>query len=144
VAAAEPDALQVDVDRPAPDVEGRVLGAQVVGMHDPGVVVADVETSEALGGLVEQPTHGVVVGDVTPEERGIAAGLCGERDRLLPACLVDIVHRDPPALASEEDRRGTSEAAARARDEADLAVEEAHGGAYPRWLFGNCGVVEGL
>ena len=126
VSAAEEDAFEVDVDRLLPDLEGRVDRARVVRVHDPGVVVADVEAPEALDGLVEEGAHLVVVRDVPGQERSLAPHFLDEPNGLPTALLVHVGDDDLPAFASEEDGRSTAEAAARACDQAHLSVEQ-HG-----------------
>ena len=96
-------------------------------MHDPGVVIADVEAPEALDRLVEERPHRLVVRYVRADERRLAARALDERDRLGPGGLVDVVHHDPRALLGKEGSCGSPEPAARAGDEADLAVQERHG-----------------
>jgi hypothetical protein len=59
VLTAERDALHVDVERPVPHLLGRIGHRAVVGEHHAGVVVEDVQPTEAVDG---EPHHPLRVG----------------------------------------------------------------------------------
>src|SRR5262249_5404565 len=122
VAAAEVDAPRVHGEHAIPGVGLGLQDRRVVGGHDPGVVVENVDAAvAAAGGRVHRVDAGGVGAVALLEDRLAAAGR-----RLLPALRADVGHAHGGALFGEERGRLAPDPAGRAGDHRDLAVEPSH------------------
>ena len=70
---AEEDALCVDVLNALPGIRLRVDDRRVVGRHDPGVVVEDVDAAVALGRRAVHVLNALRVGNVDLLEERVLA-----------------------------------------------------------------------
>src|SRR3981081_230854 len=82
-AAAEPDALEVDVHDALPGGLGGVEHAAVVRREDAGVVVEDVDGAEPLLGGRDHGLDLAGIRDVRADEDRVSAGLARGARRLL-------------------------------------------------------------
>ena len=122
-------AVEVDFDVAAQQL-GRDVEEVAVPAHA-GVADGDVEAAVGLDGAAHNVLGRARVGDVA-EDDGAAlaerADFDAERDDFLVGRVVlgaPVVGDDVGALAGEADGDGTADAARRARDGADLALEQA-------------------
>src|SRR3990172_705665 len=127
VLADPDDAFQVDRHHAVQDGLVGLQDAHVpVSPEHAGVVVEDVERSEALDRALDRPAHLALVGHVDNEGLEFATGASGHRRRLAQRGGVDVEGRDPRALAREHEARLAAHAAAGAGDQGYLAVEPSH------------------
>jgi hypothetical protein len=97
---------------------------------DARVVEGDIQAAEALDGRVERRPQLVVVGHVAGHRQRLAAGLLDQPRRLAVAVLRNIGHGDRRTLGGERQGGGAADAARRAGDEGDPAVEPSR---HPRY-----------
>ena len=96
----------------------------MVGLgHDAGVVVEDVEPSEALDGVVDHGAGVVLPRDIGLHEAGLAAGIGDLADGLLARIGRELRDNDLGTLRREHLGRDATHPAPRAGDHRDLAVE---------------------
>ena len=126
-------ALEVDVDHDVPLVLGHREAHPVA--EDAGVVHQHVHAAERVDGLRDQMLGAGPRGDVVEVGHRLATGLGDLVDHLRRRRFVgtltrgrpaQVVHHDLGALGRQQQRLGATDAAARARDDRDLAVEQPH------------------
>src|SRR2546425_6345626 len=95
-----------------------------LGVGPGGVVHEHVDGPERFQGLVEQAVDLPLVADVGRDTDGLAAALLDLSDDRPEAALIALsVHHDARALGGHAQRGRLSDAAARTRDDGDLAVK---------------------
>ena len=103
--------------------------ATVRSRRMPGVVDQRVEPAPGVDGAVAtRAARGVVLGAVAGVEHRLAAGRRDLVDDGLPGLGVQLVDHHAGTLAGQLDRLAAADAAARAGDDRDLAVQKTHAG----------------
>ena len=118
--------LEVNVEHGIPLVLGDVEAHRVA--QDARVVHEDVETAEPLGRFVHDGVAAVPRCHVARVRDCLTTAGPDLRDDFVGGFAVEVVHDDVGAFACEEPCVAASDAARRARDDRDLAVEDAHEG----------------
>jgi hypothetical protein len=127
-------AAQVDLDDRVPLLDGHVEDHLVA--QDPRVVDDGVELTPGVERQLHQRGRALGLGDVLEMGHGIAPGGLDLLDHLgggpgvgagpVPFAA-DVVHDDARALLREQQRLAAADAASRAGDHGDLAVQHGHG-----------------